>query len=285
MSGNLKTKFRVCLLLVTALLAASTARAGETVLLHKGPAPQRYVHETPPPGVKEVHYPGQTGNLMAWFAMPQKAGSQNVPLLVFFHGGFSFGAEDFAVTKPFLDAGFAVMTPTLRGENGNPGYFELMAGEVDDALAAIEWARKQPGIDSSRVYIFGHSVGGGISGLVAQQPEAHLRLAGGAAGLYSPKIFEAWQKIVPFDIANQEECNRRLYFSSLGRMQSPFYLYMGTEDGYSPAILNWINTQAAVDKFPFKVAPIPGDHEGMLPGAASAFAKVIQADAQAASTK
>ena len=280
MLDRLNNKFRLVAFLAATLLAVSAACADEHPLLRKGPAPQQYVHETPPPGVKEVHYAAPPGNLMAWFAMPQSVNAQNVPLLVFFHGGFSFGAVDFEATRPFLDAGFAVMTPTLRGENGNPGYFEMMAGEVDDALAAIEWARKQPGIDSSRVYVFGHSVGGNISGLVALRPEAHLRLAGGAAGLYTEGVFDAWKQIVPFDISNQEERKRRIFFSGISHMQSPFYLYIGTDDGYSPSLANWIKAKTAADKFSFQVAPVAGDHEGMLPAAARAFAKVIQADAQ-----
>lgn len=282
MIGNLKHPLRLSLLLA-ALLAAASAGASDSVLLRKGPSPQRYVHDTPPAGVREVRYPAAPGSLMAWFAMPKNTGPHGVPLLVYFHGGFSFGADDFEVVHPLVDAGFAVMTPSLRGENGNPGYFELLGGEVDDALAAIEWARKQPGVDSSRVYVFGHSIGGGIRGLVAEHPEAHLRLAGGAAGLYTQKTFDAWQAYAPFDINNQDERKRRLYLPGIGQMQVPFYLYMGTEDGYSQASVNWIKTQTAADKFPFQVAPIPGDHQGMLPGAASAFAKVIEADAQAAS--
>ncbi|HMI87551.1 MAG TPA: hypothetical protein VK550_25870 [Polyangiaceae bacterium] len=34
------------------------------------------------------------------------------------------------------------MLPSLRGGNGNPGHRELMFGEVDDVLAAIDFAEK-----------------------------------------------------------------------------------------------------------------------------------------------
>ena len=38
------------------------------------------------------------------------------------------------------------MAPMLRGENGNPGSFELLWGEIDDASAAIvELASKVTG--------------------------------------------------------------------------------------------------------------------------------------------
>ena len=86
---------------------------------------------------------------------------------------------------PFLAAGFAVMTPTLRGENGNPGSFELFYGEVDDAEAAVRFLAAQPRIDSKRIYTFGHSVGGGISALLSLRPEIPVRKGGSSGGLYS----------------------------------------------------------------------------------------------------
>jgi hypothetical protein len=34
-----------------------------------------------------------------------------MPAVLFVHGGFAFDRGDFAIAKPFLDAGFVVMTP------------------------------------------------------------------------------------------------------------------------------------------------------------------------------
>src|SRR5690606_37405015 len=98
-------------------------------------------HEyTPPPGVSRVAYPSGELELAAWYAVPLGASSgRSAPALVYFHGDFAFGPDDFEAVRPFLEAGYVVMTPTLRGENGNPGDFELLWGEIDDARAAIEW--------------------------------------------------------------------------------------------------------------------------------------------------
>ncbi|QDQ27021.1 prolyl oligopeptidase family serine peptidase [Chitinimonas arctica] len=251
--------------------------AGE--LLHKGPSPQSYRQEKPPTGVQEVHYPAAPGQLMAWFAMPIKPERRPVPLLVYAHGGFAFGADDFAATEPFRSAGFAVLTPTFRGENGNPGYFELMGGEVDDLLAAIEWGRQQAGVDSERVYVFGHSVGGNLSGLVALQDSAKLRLAGAASGAYPEQIFEAWQRIVPFDAKKPLEKQRRLYPGQLSALSVPFFLYLGTGEESTPQIEPWIKSRAKSAKQPFRIQLVPGDHEGMLANAAQAFSEVIRRDA------
>ncbi len=51
----------------------------------------------------------------------------------------------------------------LEGENDNPGQFELFYGEVDDAVAAIDYLRSVPYVDPSRIYLAGHSTGGSIT--------------------------------------------------------------------------------------------------------------------------
>ena len=142
--------------------------AFKTRLIRNGPTPQPYKLQSPSPGVREVTYPSGPLALKAWVAFPEGvSASAKVPAVVFFHGGYAFGAGDFEDARPFLQAGFAVMCPMLRGEDGNPGDFEMLLGEVDDASAAITWMASQPGVDPSHIYTFGHSAGGIISALLS----------------------------------------------------------------------------------------------------------------------
>ena len=160
-------------------------RSYSTVLKTRGPAPQDWHNEKTPTGVTEVSYRSGELTLKAWLVMPQDATAEKLPAVVYFHGGFAFGFSELNDCLPFLAAGFAVMTPTLRGENGNPGSFELFYGEVDDAEAAVRFLAAQPRIDSKRIYTFGHSVGGGISALLSLRPEIPVRKGGSSGGLYS----------------------------------------------------------------------------------------------------
>jgi dipeptidyl aminopeptidase/acylaminoacyl peptidase len=78
-----------------------------------------------------------------------------------------------------LDAGYAVFAPIRRGHDGNPGRFwedavsspwgspemgrELvgaLADECDDAVAALEHLRRDPGVDADRIAMIGSSFGG-----------------------------------------------------------------------------------------------------------------------------
>ena len=40
------------------------------------------------------------------------------------------------MAQPYRDAGYIVMIPILRGENGQPGFYTMFYDEVDDVLGA-----------------------------------------------------------------------------------------------------------------------------------------------------
>jgi dipeptidyl aminopeptidase/acylaminoacyl peptidase len=147
----------------------ATARAAyATHIIHFGPSPQPYKEEYPPEGVKAVKYSSGKLSLRAWVSSEAIiAASQRKPAVVWLHGGFAFGSEDWDETKPYRDAGFLVMTPMLRGENGNPGQHELYYSEVDDAIAAGQYLASLPGVDPAHLFVAGHSAGATVSLLSA----------------------------------------------------------------------------------------------------------------------
>ncbi len=234
-----------------------------TKLRVKGTSPQEWEEEKPPAGVEAVTYTSGDLKLKAWFAKP-KGKAQKVPAVVFFHGGFAFGKEDWDGARPFLDAGFALMCPTVRGENGNPGHFELFYGEIDDARAAIRWLAKQPGIDADRIATFGHSVGGGISTLLALHDEPKVALTGSAAGLYPATIFFAWKEIAPFDVEDEKENKLRLLVGNFEHMRTRHVAYLGTEDRPLLTGSRFLGEQAKKLNAPLEIEKVPGDHGSML---------------------
>src|SRR5262249_23620106 len=125
------------------------ARAGfHTRLLRMGPSPQTSTPVKPPPGVDEVEYQAGGLRLKAWVSHPDGPIRKQRAVL-FLHGGFAFGyPDDWEASKPYRDAGFVVMTPLLRGENGQPGAFSFLYDEVDDALAAADRLSKLPFVDA-----------------------------------------------------------------------------------------------------------------------------------------
>jgi dipeptidyl aminopeptidase/acylaminoacyl peptidase len=119
-----------------------------------------------PIGASYAQYTSDAGNLGAWIAGPKTKGKH--PAILWAHGGYSVGPTDFEIVRPFIDAGFVVMIPAWRGENRNPGHFEMCYGEVDDAKAALNYLRALPHVDRSSVYAAGHSVGATLILLLAE---------------------------------------------------------------------------------------------------------------------
>jgi acetyl esterase/lipase len=207
----------------------------QTKLVKRGKSPQPWENEPLAANVTQVTYPSGSLSLKGWVHRPPQGGPK-FPALVFFHGGFAFGMDDLAACRPFMDAGFVVMAPATRGENGNPGDFELFLGEVDDAKAACVWLSQQPYVDASRIYTFGHSVGGGISALLSLQDDVPVRHGGSSGGLYSEATFSQWSDITPFDTSNVEEKQLRILVGNVAHMKRKHFAYLGTTDvAFHPA--------------------------------------------------
>ncbi len=247
-----------------------------TVLTHRGPAPQEWEDVSVPEGITQVLYPSGSLTLKAWLAKPRNAQS-TAPAVVYFHGGFAFGTEEFSDCQPFLDAGFVVMIPTFRGENGNPGTFELLYGEVEDAQEAVLWLASQPDINKNRIYTFGHSIGGGISALLSLWDDIPVRIGGSSGGLYPKDVFYGWKDFVPFDLNSEKETSLRLLIGNIRFMKRRHIAYLGREDSLAnviPAAEAEIKQSGA----PLTIKTVAGDHFSSLEPAVSSFTEIMKSD-------
>lgn len=249
----------------------------KTNLIRRGPSPQDWQVESPPEGVEQITYQSGGLELPAWLFIPPTEDGNKVPAIVYFHGGFAFGASDFFDCKPFLDAGFAVMCPILRGENGNAGEFEFALGEVDDGKAAVNWLASHPEIDSQHIYTFGHSSGGMISALLSLMEDVPARHGGSSGGLYGPEL-DVWPTgIEPFDVNSDEERQMRSLVGNLRDMQRDHYAYIGNADMIVPNIAR-AKREMAGSTGRLHLVELSGDHFTSLPIAMQEYVKVIQRD-------
>jgi acetyl esterase/lipase len=158
-----------------------------TKLLRKGPSPQGWKPIKPPEGVTEVEYSSGELRLKAWVNRPADQ-SRKYPAVLFLHGGFAFDLGDWDQTKPYRDAGFVVLTPILRAENGQPGAWSYFHDEVDDVLSAAEYLSKQPYVDSKHLFVAGHSVGGTMTLLAAMASKRFRAAASFDGACYRPEF-------------------------------------------------------------------------------------------------
>ncbi len=243
--------------------AASTyaqARAKfESHLARTGPAPQGYSTIVPPAGVREIPFRSGALMLKAWVSAPPANGERR-PAVLFLHGGFSFGEDDWAMSQPYRDAGFVVLTPMLRGENGQPGSYSMFFGETDDVLAAADALAALRYVRADRLFLAGHSVGGTLTMLAAMRT-SRFRAAASFSGSPDQMAWgKAQPKLVPFDLNDASEFNIRSPIAYPSSFQVPTRLYFGSEEGYFAGITNRLAQLAQGAGRDVRAAVVPGDH-------------------------
>jgi dipeptidyl aminopeptidase/acylaminoacyl peptidase len=250
-----------------------------TKLTRKGAPPEIWQDPTPlklPAGVNEVTFDSGDLKLKAWVSAVPNDGRPH-PAVVFCHGGFWFGNEDWDVLKPFVDAGFVVMAPRVRGENQNPGSFEYYRGEVDDVVAAGRYLAGIKGIDKSRIFVSGHSAGGDLATLavmVADSPFAMSAPIGAALDMRALVALtdDRHKQLVVFDPGDPHEVESRCAVLFTASLRRPIVLFHGDKDWGDP-----IQKQFVMLAHHFKkqasLVVVPGNHGQSLP---NAIPKVIE---------
>jgi len=203
----------------------------QTKLVRKGPAPQPWSALKPPAGVQEVQYQSGDLRLKAWVKRPADV-TRKHPAVLFMHGGFAFDKDDWDLTQPYRDAGFVVMIPMLRAENGQAGSFTLWYDEVADVLAAAECLRAQPYVDARRLYAAGSSAGGTLTLLAAMASKRFKAAASFSASPDQALLVKHAKMDLPFDKTNSRELQLRSPLAYAASFKCPARIYYATQDHF-----------------------------------------------------
>jgi dienelactone hydrolase len=238
---------------------AQARKTYETRLTRQGPAPQAWQRARPGEDVEEVEY--QSGNLRlkAWVSSADDVNKKHSAVL-FLHGGFAFGEDDWEQAEPFEDAGFVVMIPMLRGENGLPGAYSMFYHEVDDVLAAADVLAQRPDVDPDQIFVAGHSVGGTLA-LLASMTSSRFRAAASFSGSPDQVAWSRMQpQVVPFDRNDNREYQMRSPLAFPASFKCPVRIYYGSQEILFIRSSQKLAKQAKKHNLDVETVSVPGDH-------------------------
>jgi dipeptidyl aminopeptidase/acylaminoacyl peptidase len=212
--------------------------------------------------------------------------------VVWAHGGFGGIGDHFWEVAPrdndqsaraFREAGLILMCPSWRGENDNPGRFELFYGEVDDLLAARDYLSALPYVDPERVYFAGHSTGGTLTLLAAVSTDK-FRAAfsfGGAPDLWTVVRDGKGYGNTPFDHRSRDEARMRSALPFVKAIRRPTFYFEGEDSGYNSdaARMQQLAQRAGVPFQAFQVRG--GNHFDILDPLTRLVASKIKQDTEA----
>ena len=114
------------------------------------------------PHFRKVLY-GSDGLRVVAYLLHDDAPNGLRPVVIYTRGSFIAGdmAPGLLATMwRYADAGYMVLAPQYRGSDGGEGTDEMGGADVADLHNAITLAKSLPGVDTTRVYLYGESRGG-----------------------------------------------------------------------------------------------------------------------------
>lgn len=247
---------------------ADARRRFRTHLLRKVSAPEFSAPLGTPSGASRVTYSGGPNgsiDLVAWLShyTPSK---KLKPAVLFLHGGNATGDGHWALMKPYWDAGFVVLLPSFRGENGQQGNYSGFYDETSDALAAASYLENLPGIDRKRLFLAGHSNGGTLS-LLASMTRKFRASVPVSAGVNSWRYFNRYSEEICFDGTNPQEFVMRSSVCFGPSLKCPTLLLRGADERPFDADHKLLVDRARAAGMLIGNMVLPGNHNGVVPGA------------------
>ena len=235
-----------------------------THLTRKGPSPDKPQTMTPPRGTRRVDYVSGQLLLAAW-SSPNADPAAPRPGVVVLHGGNALWQGHWEIAEPYVRAGYVALMPAVRGENGLPGYFSGFYNEVSDVLASAEQLRDTPGVDASRLFLVGHSVGGTLALLVSMSTTMFRAAAAFSGNPDARRFFGRYPEDIRFDTSDPREFEMRSAASFATSFKCPMLMLHGSREYGSDAMIRLTYRRALDAGLKVKRGVIEGDHTSAIP--------------------
>jgi dienelactone hydrolase len=243
------TKIRMTTSLVLSMLTVTALRA-EIVRYDGSPDPiphDRFIHvvgaaESP---VVETWIKAKDGVYIA-AAIRKPRDDGPFPAIIIFHGapggrgmeqvvGWSRGDHGGPVWERFLQEGFVVAVADYRGGDLNrmnsPSTDGLVTA-IDDGISVVDHVRALPFVDSTRISVYGASLGGNLAlFLAAQIPDLKAFVAGAPAPIWFLGIERPGPGRFDFSVVEPDPARVRAHIEPIA---TPILIQVGSADSLLP---------------------------------------------------
>ena len=236
-----------------------------------------------------VNYTAKDGDMDAFLTPDPKDGKKH-PAVIWLLGGYGgIGNDDFFWTdqpvendqsgRAFRDAGIIMMVPSFRGENANPGTYDMFYGEIEDLESAREYLSKISYVDPDRIYVVGHSTGG-TRALLGNEYSKGFRAAFSLGGIPDLELrikYGTMRVAIPFNTKNPEEFKMRSPRTFMKSLHSPTFYFEGEADYWLE--FDEMKKIAKENNIPLYIYDIKGgDHFSIITPVTKVIAEKIQND-------
>ncbi|MFL6620597.1 MAG: alpha/beta hydrolase family protein [Povalibacter sp.] len=229
-------------------LAVFSVHANAEIVRHDGSASalphDQYIHvvsESVSP-VQQTYIKAKDGLYIA-AAIRKPKGNGPFPAIIMFHGapggrgmeqlvGWSRGDHGGPVWERFLQEGFAVIVADYRGGDWNtmntPSNSGLITA-IDDGISVIDYVKALPFVDTSRINLYGVSLGGNLVMFLASKvPSLHAVIAGAPAPIWFLGYKLNQNEPRPdFSTTPPDEAITK---ANIEPIQVPIQIFVGTDD-------------------------------------------------------
>jgi dipeptidyl aminopeptidase/acylaminoacyl peptidase len=233
-----------------------------THLTRIGPSPDPSEPLDPPPGAERITYTSDGRSLTAWLSLPA---GQPAPGVVYLHGGNVLGSGHWDLTAAYRQAGYAVIVPALRGENGQEGAFSGFYDENADVLAAAEHLASFAGVDRNRMFVAGHSIGGTQTLLAAMSTRLFRGATAFSGSTNAWRFFARFPEMICFDASRPREFEVRSPLCFASSLKGPVRIFYGSDEKRLGPPGELTAARARNAGLDVEAAAIPGDHFSALP--------------------
>ena len=204
----------------------------------------RVVSETDSP--VEQHYIKSKDGLYVAAALRKPKGNGPFPALLYFHGapggrgmeqlvGWSRGATGGPVWERFLQEGYVVVVADYRhpvGRGLGDALPKGLATYTDDAVAVLDFVKKQPYVNPDRISAYGVSLGGSVVLHLINRVKLHAAILGAPAPMafLGVKGTAAGPNVKPEDRFKGMTIDEELTRANIEPIQTPVLILVGTAD-------------------------------------------------------